>query len=189
MEQFLNLDESEEMAVPVSVLRESRVMLAIQLGKAWPPPALQGPLVLTSFGSPTTNQSLFLALYGALGQASRCLSGVVLLIIFSSTSSVGVQGGRGRTGSAGTNSSRQYPELLQRLASDLQILLGEVQNLQHWLLDVLQLEGPSKVALPINEAILEPERVVWHTPASCAPALIRAKRWYFVSNHHPGSPF
>lgn len=41
-----------------------------------------------------------------------------------------------------------------------------IQDSQHKLLDILHAFGPNRTALPINEAILEPSRTVWHTPVS-----------------------
>lgn len=64
---------------------------------------------------------------------------------------------------------RQYQELLQRVAIELQIPLQEFHDMQYKLMDILQPTGTSQVGLPVNEAIMEPVRVVWHTPASCTP--------------------
>lgn len=58
------------------------------------------------------------------------------------------------------NDHQQYQELLQSVANDLQIALEEVKDLQHWHLDIVQPQGPSKVALLINEAILKLPRAV-----------------------------
>lgn len=63
----------------------------------------------------------------------------------------------------------QYQEVLQMVTNNLEIPLKEVQDPQHWLLDVLQPQGLPRAALPINEVVLEPVGVVWCTPASCAP--------------------
>lgn len=70
-------------------------------------------------------------------------------------------------------------ELLQRVTSDLQILLEEIQDPQHQFLDILQPQGPRKLALSISEAVLELARGVWHTLASCVPTSKRAKRRVF----------
>lgn len=37
------------------------------------------------------------------------------------------------------------------------------------LLDILSAAGPLMVALPLNEAIMNPVKVVWQTPASLPP--------------------
>lgn len=52
---------------------------------------------------------------------------------------------------------RQYEELLQRVAAALQITLQKDQDTQQ---KVLQPSGPNWVALPVNEAIMEP--VEWY---------------------------
>lgn len=36
------------------------------------------------------------------------------------------------------------------------------------------------MALPINKAILEPAKMIWHTVATCAPTLKRTEEKYFV---------
>lgn len=54
------------------------------------------------------------------------------------------------------------------MADDLGLLLEEVQDMHHQLLNILQHQGPSWTALPIYEAILQSVQTVWHTPVSCA---------------------
>lgn len=60
---------------------------------------------------------------------------------------------------------QQYHEHLQRVATNLHILLEEVQDPQH-LLEVLQALELSRVALPINKAILELDSVT-HSSITC----------------------
>ncbi|KAH1177869.1 hypothetical protein KIL84_011571 [Mauremys mutica] len=49
----------------------------------------------------------------------------------------------------------EYQELLQRMVMDLALLLEEVQDSQHQLLDIFQCHGPSRTTLSINKAILQ----------------------------------
>lgn len=65
--------------------------------------------------------------------------------------------------------SSQYQELLQRIANDLYIPSEEVQDSQNWILDILQLTGPCTMALPVNEASMEPAKGIWHSPTPCTP--------------------
>lgn len=53
--------------------------------------------------------------------------------------------------------------------------------------------GPSRVALPLNEVIVDPVKVLWQTPASLPPIakstelryFIPAKRYKFLFSHPP----
>lgn len=46
----------------------------------------------------------------------------------------------------------------------------------------------TRVALPINKAILELAGAVWHIPTSCAPIPTRAKNLYLVPDFFPIVP-
>lgn len=70
--------------------------------------------------------------------------------------------------------------MLRRVAEKLQFPLEEVQDSQHKLLDILQRKESSQIALPVNEAILEPARTEWHIPVRCAPTPKRMEKRYFV---------
>lgn len=72
----------------------------------------------------------------------------------------------------------KFQDLLRRIIDLLQIPLKEVQDTPHKRLYIFQNVGPSKMALPINEAISEPAKMVWHTPATCAPTLKRTQKKY-----------
>lgn len=48
---------------------------------------------------------------------------------------------------------RQYQELLQRVAAELEVPLEEVSDRQCRLLDILQPSGPSTVAFSVNKAL------------------------------------
>lgn len=78
------------------------------------------------------------------------------------------------------NEHWRYQDLLQWVADYLQISLEKVRDPQHHLQNILQPQGPYRVALPINEAILELTRAVWHTPALYVPTLKRDKGLYIL---------
>lgn len=63
----------------------------------------------------------------------------------------------------------QFHDLLRKITGALQFLLEEVQDIIHKLLNILQTAGPSKVALPINEAMLELTKIIWHPLPTFAP--------------------
>ncbi|CAM2097986.1 unnamed protein product [Caretta caretta] len=73
---------------------------------------------------------------------------------------------------------KQFQELFKRVAFSQDIPLEEVQETQHKLLRILQLSAPSKIALPTNEELLEPDDALWQTPASLLPTCRKAKRKY-----------
>lgn len=55
---------------------------------------------------------------------------------------------------------KAFQDLLKRVLESLQIPLEEVQEAPHKLLDILHSSGPSSMALPINESILEPTKAL-----------------------------
>ncbi|EMP24347.1 hypothetical protein UY3_18585 [Chelonia mydas] len=78
------------------------------------------------------------------------------------------------------NDFKQFQELFKRVAISQDIPLEDVRETQHRLLKILQPSVPSKIALPINEALLEPADTLWQTPASIPPTCKRAERKYYV---------
>lgn len=63
-----------------------------------------------------------------------------------------------------------FQDLTRRLADTLQIPLEEVketppQATRH----ILHTTSSSRIALPVNKVLLEPAKVIWHTPASIVP--------------------
>lgn len=58
---------------------------------------------------------------------------------------------------------------MKRAADTLQIPLEEVQETQHKWLDILYALLSARVALPINEALLESAKSIWQTPATALP--------------------
>lgn len=74
---------------------------------------------------------------------------------------------------------RQFKHLC-RVAGDLHVALEEVQNTQRQLLDILQSLVSGRIALPINNSILQPAQTVWHTPAMCMSAPKGVEKRYYV---------
>ncbi|EMP42598.1 Protein QN1 like protein [Chelonia mydas] len=62
-----------------------------------------------------------------------------------------------------------FQELAKRVADILQILLKEVKDAHHQLLDILHSSSSSIIALLIIEAILDPAKTMWQTVASVEP--------------------
>ncbi|EMP27626.1 hypothetical protein UY3_15272 [Chelonia mydas] len=75
---------------------------------------------------------------------------------------------------------KQFQELFKRVALSQDIPLEEVQETQHRLFKILQPSVPSKIVLPINEALIEPADTLWQTPASILPTCKKAEREYYV---------
>ncbi|EMP38462.1 hypothetical protein UY3_04334 [Chelonia mydas] len=75
---------------------------------------------------------------------------------------------------------RQFQELFKQVAQSQDRLLEEVQMSQHKLVKILQPSSTSKIAVPINDAILELAETVWQTLASVPPTCKRADRKYYV---------
>lgn len=81
------------------------------------------------------------------------------------------------------------------MATDLSLMVEEVQDPQNQLLDILHVPGSSQTALPIHKAILQPAQSVWHTPASCAPTpkctesryIVPSKGTVFLFTHPPSN--
>lgn len=74
----------------------------------------------------------------------------------------------------------QYQDLLRHVVSALNLPEEDVKDLRDEFLDILQPIGPSWVALPIHNTILQPAQVIWHAPASCTPIPKHSERHYFV---------
>ncbi|EMP36591.1 Tubulin polymerization-promoting protein [Chelonia mydas] len=61
---------------------------------------------------------------------------------------------------------RRFQDLIRWVADTLQIPLEEVKDQQHRLLDIFQSPTPSRMALPINEALLHPAKSPWQMLAT-----------------------
>ncbi|EMP35033.1 Protocadherin-17 [Chelonia mydas] len=75
---------------------------------------------------------------------------------------------------------KQFQELFKRVALSQDIPFEEVQETEHRLLKILQPSAPSKIALPINEALLESADTLWQIPASILPTCKKAECKYYV---------
>lgn len=75
---------------------------------------------------------------------------------------------------------KQFQALFCRIVDSLQIPLQEVRQQQHKLLDILQVSTYAKITLPINEALLDPAKVIWQTPASITPTCKQVDKKYYV---------
>lgn len=64
---------------------------------------------------------------------------------------------------------KSYQELLKRVASSFDIQIEMVQESPHILVDILNSADLSRVALPINEAILAPTVTLYKSPTSLPP--------------------
>lgn len=80
---------------------------------------------------------------------------------------------------------RQFQDLLCRVTGGLQIPEEEIQDSQHKLLNILHTSGPARIALLVNEAIMELARTVWH-PITGTSAPQWAERHYVLAK---GSEF
>ncbi|CAM2103381.1 unnamed protein product [Caretta caretta] len=68
------------------------------------------------------------------------------------------------------NDHMQYQDLLQCMATALNLPVKDVQVPQNQILDILQSPGPSCTILLIHEnALMQAAQAVWLTLASCAP--------------------
>lgn len=56
---------------------------------------------------------------------------------------------------------KQFQELFKSVADSLDISLVEVAECQHKLLDILHISTSSKIALLINDAIIELAKTIW----------------------------
>lgn len=62
----------------------------------------------------------------------------------------------------------------------MRIPLKEVTESHHKLLDILHSPSLVHVALPVNEALLDPAKIIWHTPDSILPTGKRMEKKYYV---------
>ncbi|EMP26774.1 hypothetical protein UY3_16174 [Chelonia mydas] len=73
---------------------------------------------------------------------------------------------------------RAHQELLKRIAANLGLEVEELKKSSHSLIDILAAAAPSKVALPINEAVMGPVKTLWQTPSSLSPTSKRTEKKY-----------
>nr|XP_014436319.1 uncharacterized protein LOC106732987 [Pelodiscus sinensis] len=75
---------------------------------------------------------------------------------------------------------KQFQELFKRAATSQHVSLQEVQKKQYQLLKNLHPTLHSKIALPIDEAIMETSEDLWKTPTSIQPTYKKIDRKYFI---------
>lgn len=83
----------------------------------------------------------------------------------------------------------------KRVAQSQEIPLEEVSRNQHKLLQRLQMAFTAKIALPVNDALMESTEVVWQTrPLFCQPAkgwientVSLLRTWNFYLPHTPSN--
>lgn len=88
---------------------------------------------------------------------------------------------------------KTHQDLLKWVASNLGIQAEVVKESSHSLLDILTLVAPSKVTLPLNEAIIDPVKTLWQTPVSLPSTakcteqkyFMPTKGYEFLYSHHP----
>ncbi|EMP33351.1 hypothetical protein UY3_09510 [Chelonia mydas] len=77
-----------------------------------------------------------------------------------------------------------FQDLVKRIADFLQIPPKKVKELHYKLLDILHTASSAHIALPVNQALLDPAKIVWHMPATIPPACKRADKKYFVPENN-----
>lgn len=79
-----------------------------------------------------------------------------------------------------TDDFKQFQELFKQVAKCLEIPLEEVPQSQHKLLNILQASSTSKIALPINDVLMEPAKNIWQTMTTIPPTRKRSDKKYYV---------
>nr|XP_042705350.1 uncharacterized protein LOC122173627 [Chrysemys picta bellii] len=75
---------------------------------------------------------------------------------------------------------RAHQELLPQVALNLGLQAEETVEQEDPMVDVLSLEGPSRIALPLIKTVQSNYKTVWQTPASSAPTAKGVERKYFA---------
>lgn len=78
-----------------------------------------------------------------------------------------------------TDNFKQFQELFKWVTDGLEIPLEQVLEEQYKLLDIQQ-TLTSKIALPINDALMKPATIVWQTLAIILPICKRDDKKYYV---------
>lgn len=73
-----------------------------------------------------------------------------------------------------------YQDLLKQVVSSLGVQTEVVKEVTHGLLDSLSQAGPSRVALLLHDAIMDPIKALWQTPASLPLMAKCSEHKYFV---------
>ncbi|XP_075789594.1 uncharacterized protein LOC142830175 [Pelodiscus sinensis] len=77
--------------------------------------------------------------------------------------------------------TKKFQELFKRVALAQEKDLQEVQVKQYRLLRSLQPPTATRIAIPMDEAIMDPANNIWQTPASITPTNKRVDRKYFIA--------
>nr|XP_025041533.1 leucine-rich repeat extensin-like protein 3 [Pelodiscus sinensis] len=77
--------------------------------------------------------------------------------------------------------SRKFHDLFKRVALAQERDLEKVQVKQYKLLRTLESSTTSRLAIPRDEAIMDPAENIWQTPASIPPTNKKADRKYFIA--------
>ncbi|EMP41357.1 hypothetical protein UY3_01399 [Chelonia mydas] len=75
---------------------------------------------------------------------------------------------------------RAHQDLLRRVARNMNLQAEEVVELEDSVVDILSVEAPTRVALPIIRTIQTNAKTIWQTPASIPPTARGVERKYFV---------
>lgn len=82
--------------------------------------------------------------------------------------------------STSVDNFRQFQDLFKRVAQDLEIPLKEVSENHHKLLKILHTTASSKIALPMDELLMETANNTWQTLATIPPMCKRMDKKYYV---------
>ncbi|EMP31279.1 hypothetical protein UY3_11599 [Chelonia mydas] len=80
-----------------------------------------------------------------------------------------------------TTTAVMFQGLIKRVANSLKILLEEVKESQHKLLDILHTSTSAHIALPINKALFDPAKPIWQPPITILLTYKRADKKYVPS--------
>lgn len=75
---------------------------------------------------------------------------------------------------------KQFQKLFKWVVAGLEVPLEEVSETQPKLLEILQTSFTSKLALPINDALMEPAKNMWKTLATILPTGKRTDTKYYI---------
>ncbi|XP_067412488.1 complement factor H-like [Emydura macquarii macquarii] len=76
---------------------------------------------------------------------------------------------------------RAHQELLKRVASNLNLTIREIEEEEDTLFNVLGVDAPARVALPIHDRVLKIAKALWQTPASVAPTSKGAEKKFLLT--------
>nr|XP_025046138.1 uncharacterized protein LOC102447707 [Pelodiscus sinensis] len=75
---------------------------------------------------------------------------------------------------------KEFQDLFRRVAQSQEVQITETQGKQHKLFKNLHPKQQRRIALPIDEAIMEVAEDIWQTPTSVPPTNKRVDKKYFV---------